>query len=52
MTLSVTGKFLATGRTKRMTVALSKLPLHTLSNIYDYAETYSLTKAGVFSIKL
>ena len=52
ITLTVTGKFLATGRTQKMTVYTRKLPLHTLSHIYDYAESCSLTKAGVFSIKL
>lgn len=48
----VSGKFAVTGRTQKFTIQPKKLPLHTLSHVYDYTNGFVNTKAGTFSIRL
>lgn len=48
----VQGKFSVTGRTQKYTIQPKKYPLHTLTNIYDYANSFVNTKAGTFSIRV
>lgn len=48
----VQGKFAVTGRTQKYTIQPKKYPLHTLTYIYDYANSFVNTKAGTFSIRI
>ena len=48
----VQGKFSVTGRTQKYVIQPKKYPLHTLTNIYDYANSFVNTKAGTFSIRV
>jgi hypothetical protein len=50
--IKVTGKLSTTGRTQSTVIMNKKIPLHSILHICHYAETESLTKAGVFSIKI
>jgi len=50
--VSVSGKFAVTGRTQKFKIQPKKLPLHTLSDVYDYVEGFVNTKAGTFSIRV
>lgn len=49
--ITVSGKFSVTGRTQKFVIQPKKLPLHTLTSVYDYVNGFVNTKAGTFSIR-
>lgn len=51
-TIKVTGKFQRTGRTSVIRIQPKSLALHTVSDIFDYAERVANVKIGSFSIKV